>query len=173
MRRPERNAVTARGSSLIDPTDALREALRGHVRLEWGQWLMKFLWHHFATLTFANSPSIEGAVRQFGRWVRHLEQRTQQAIHWFYALERGAAGLLHFHVLTRGTDGIDSRAIGQAWPCGRSDVSAYDPKRGATYYVTKFVGADHVEYDLAFPVPRAATTLRAQPSGLRLRRSET
>jgi hypothetical protein len=72
-------------------------------------------------------------------------------VYWFYVLERGAAGLLHLHVLVAGTAELSEGALRDTWECGRSDPSVYDSRRGATYYVTKWVGSDRLDFDLKLP----------------------
>jgi hypothetical protein len=157
---PKEKKTLPRGvSRFIDRDELIREALRLRTRRAWGDWLRQFPWDHFATLTFANAASLEDATRLFRRWVRHLEQRAQGSLDWFYVLERGAGGLLHIHSLTQGTGGLDAAALRHSWPGGRSDVSRYDPAKGATHYVSKWLGGDSVDYDIS------AGNLQ-QPAGL-------
>jgi hypothetical protein len=132
--------------------DGIRRALE--VRRAWGNWLSGFLWHHFATLTFPEQPSPAAAIGHLRTSRRWLEQRAQERVCWFYALERGAAGLLHLHVLLSGTGRLPPASVAAAWPRGRADVSIYDPKRGATYYVSKAITTDVVEYDIDLPTAK-------------------
>lgn len=113
-----------------------------------GDWLGKVAWDCFATLTFSHDLSLTLADYQIKRWIRKIEQRAQQKIKWFYALERGGGGLLHFHVLLSGVSHLNVQAIEAAWPCGRAHVAAYDQSRGAAQYVTKQLWLGDLEYDL-------------------------
>jgi hypothetical protein len=117
----------------------------------WGDWLGQFQWHHFATLTFTAQPSSGGAKSLFRGWLRRLEQQAKLSLGWFYVLERGAAGLLHVHVLTAGTTNLGICAMESAWANGRSDVSVYEPTRGAAHYVTKGLGGRAEDYDFCLP----------------------
>ena len=135
-----------------DEADPLRLTLQARRSL--GVWLARgFVWHHFTTLTFAFPRSEERALTDFRRWLRRLEQRAKHGVGWFAALERGAAGRLHLHVLTAHTDHLESKALEKAWPCGRVDAARYDPARGAAYYLTKDIGAESVDltHDIAPP----------------------
>ncbi len=129
--------------------DRLRVAL--DARRGWGTWLGGFPWHHFATLTFAYQPSPAAASRRLSTWIRRLEQRAQERVYWFYALERGAAGTLHLHSLVSGTRRLRAASVKAAWSYGRADASDYDARRGASYYVTKSLGLDVVEYGIDPP----------------------
>ncbi len=146
--------------------ERLLDAMR--TRRAWGAFLSGFLWHHFATLTFAYQPSVPVAIRRFGVFVRRLEQRAQERVHWFYVLERGAAGMFHVHSLLSGTNRLHAASVADAWSWGRADASDYDARRGAAYYVTKSVASDVVEYDID-PPPRPPLTNADHPSAPRIR----
>jgi hypothetical protein len=122
--------------------------LTTQARREAGAFLAAFPWDHFVTLTFASPVAQEAALRRLRRTVRRLEQRARHPVHWFFALERGGEGLLHLHVLLRGTAGLDQGALKGACEWGRKHVTRYDPRKGATYYVTKYIGSEIVEYDI-------------------------
>ena len=134
------------------------EAARQRQLLEtchgWGVWVGRdFIWDHFVTLTFVHPKTEAAALVQFRRWLRRVEQRAKKGVGWFVVLERGAAGLLHLHVLLVHTDHLHAGAVGKAWRCGRVDVTPYDPSRGAAYYLTKDIGKAIVDlsHDLAPP----------------------
>ena len=87
---------------------------------------------------------------------------------WVAALERGAAGRLHYHVLTVGTEALDSCALVQAWRAGRAVAERYDRSRGAPFYLAKRVCSDLVEfsYDIAPPHKLIRVDSTADPAGL-------
>ncbi len=154
-------------SRFLNPDERLQEELRIKARKELGPWIQTFTWDHFTTLTFKHSQTETTARTHFTRWIRRLEQQAQRSVGWVQALERGAAGRLHFHVLTVGTDQLAPRAIEIAWRCGRADASRYDPGKGAARYLTKDVGADTLDltYDIAPPskLSRAAPVPHMAP----------
>ena len=149
-----------RVSTFLTARDADRLKVALTTQRDWGEWLTGFLWAHFATLTFRHQPAVPAAIRDFKVWVRRLEQRALERVYWFYALERGAAGMLHLHCLVSGTRELSGGSLEDAWSWGRADASPYDPERGASYYVTKAVASDAAEYDID-PPPRP----RREPSG--------
>ena len=141
-------------STFLSSDEADRLRLTLETRRTWGEWLAReFIWHHVVTATFASPPTEPAALFQLRRWLRRLEQRANHAVGWFAALERGAAGRLHFHVLTVHTDHLEPTALENAWPCGRVDAARYDPARGAAYYLTKGLASEDVDFghDIAPP----------------------
>ena len=150
-------------SAFLSPDEADRLRLTLESRRTWGEWLAReFIWHHVVTATFASPPTEQAALFQLRRWLRRLEQRANHGVGWFAALERGAAGRLHFHVLTAHTDHLESDALEKAWPCGRVDAARYDPARGAAYYFTKNVGSENV--DLSHDIAPRHKLIRANES---------
>lgn len=121
------------------------------IRRTWGEWLNNYPWHHWCHLTFANAPTQEAAIQQYRVWIRRLEQRAQQKLSWFYALERGMGGRLHLHALIEGTSDLPTTEIKEAWSEGRAEASGYNEYLGATFYIAKSVGDDSklVQYDLS------------------------
>lgn len=157
--RPRRRGI----STFLTEPEAQRLRVAMLTRRAWGAWLGGFSWHHYATLTFASPPSPPNAVRLFRTWVRRLEQRAQEKVFWFYALERGGAGLRHLHALVSGTYQLPAASVAATWNGGRAAAEVYDPRRGASYYVTKDITSDDVEYDVNLP-PRLPTTDVDRPS---------
>jgi hypothetical protein len=130
-----------------------REAMRGReeltaLRTGWGEWLGKFEWNHFATLTFATAPSVDRSRNEFRRWVRRLEAVAQGPVSSFYALEAGGGWNPHFHVLVGRTGGLTSGGVARAWKSGITHVVPYDPALGAAHYVAKDIGNTILEYDI-------------------------
>lgn len=120
------------------------------LREAWGAWLQPVPWTHFATLTARQVCSEEALMKECARWVRRLERRTQRRVNFFIAAERGAAGLIHAHALII-APGASSGAVRSAWKAGYTAVQEYDPSLGATYYVTKEMARNVVDFDLRLP----------------------
>jgi hypothetical protein len=116
----------------------------------WGPFLHQFDWDHVATLTFRHSPSVDAAIREFLNWIRRLSKRTQCAIPWFCALERGHSGWLHHHVLMAGTASLTVETMRETWwtSGGISKIEVFDPARGAAWYVSKGVPGGCKWYDV-------------------------
>lgn len=138
-------------SRLQSSSQAAQQAAWLQTRRAWGNWLGQVNWSHFCTLTFRYPHGQEAALAKFRHWIRQVEQRAQQPLGWFQVLERGAAaGLWHLHVLLWGTTHVPNEGLMEAWSYGRAHASMYDSRRGASYYVTKEVGTDVVDYDIEF-----------------------
>ena len=120
-----------------------------NLRATWGKWIDEILWDHFCTLTFHYGATIDGAKRQFLKFIRRLDSRAQMAVEWFMVIERGPGGAVHVHALLRATDQLENRTITEQWPNGRTDIRKYDPARGGAYYVTKQIASMAVEYDIS------------------------
>ena len=144
-------------ASIFPPTDWIRPAdLRGELWRRqlvqaWGQWLSTFPWDHYLTLTFRGEVTVGPARFHFRRLVRRIEQRSQQAVYWFMAVEIGAGGRVHIHALFGQTERLAPDAIAEAWDRGRSEVARYDDRKGAAYYVSKAITSDCVDYDISPP----------------------
>ena len=163
-------------SDFLSNDEALHQGLVLGAQRALGEWFSgDFIWHHFVTLTFAprqreenwlvrrsrrgrQESSETGAHNELRRWIRRLEKCAQRGVGWVAALERGAAGRLHFHVLTAHTQHLTSRALVKAWHCGRADASPYDPTKGASYYLAK--DTDSARVDFSFDIAPAHKLIR-------------
>ena len=119
------------------------------VAQSWGEWLTRYEWDHYATLTFTYEPTVDQARRDFTRFRRRLEQRAQRAVQWFSAIETGQFGRRHMHALLQGTQGLAAEEVEAPWRSGIARVEPYDAKRGATYYVSKTIGRAATEHDIS------------------------
>jgi hypothetical protein len=52
-------------------------------------------------------------------------------------------------VLLTGTERVSTDRIARAWKLGHSDVGAYDPERGAAFYLTKSLQLPDATWDLS------------------------
>lgn len=162
--------------SLTTDVEELAGVLRSNqLSHEWGKWLHGYRWDHYVTLTFGRKrrlessalpkgmapevekqsrafqfrqPSQETAARLFRQWLREVERKAQKGVSWFCATETSPAGMLHLHLLLGGTERLSATTLDRAWRNGRTHAEPYDQGRGATYYVTKYIGTSQVEYDL-------------------------
>ena len=123
--------------------------VQANVPESWGQWLNEYDWDHYCTLTFHWEATIDGANRQFRRFIRRLERRTQGAINWFMVIEYGRGGCLHIHALLGTTNTLPDKSVDLAWPAGITDVQTYDSQRGATHYITKDIAFKATYWDIS------------------------
>jgi hypothetical protein len=122
---------------LQSDTESDSATRHANVLRAWGAYLHEFSWDHFATLTFRYPQSVDTAIREILNWVRHLSKDTQRPIPCFYAIERGASGWLHVHMLTAGTASLTVEKMRKAWRAGISRIEVFDQTRGAAWYVSK------------------------------------
>ncbi len=138
----------------------------------WGEYLAPYDWNHWLTLTFASprppdlggpvrlgparpgperpGPSPDYAHREFGRFVRRLEDRGGGPVWWFRGDELGERlGRLHLHALLGGTGGLLESSVGREWQAGFSVVKRYDPALGAAHYLTKYAAKRLADYDVS------------------------
>lgn len=123
----------------------------------WAQYLDRYSWDAFASLTFAQPRSPDGARRQFERWIRRVEQRVQDRVDWFLVVESSPAGVVHVHALCGARSRPDAREFQEAWTFGRAEVEAYDPGRGARFYLSRKIPTERV---LHYDVSRGLDALR-------------
>lgn len=131
----------------------------GDVARAYGDYLSEFVWAHFATFTTRTPMSADALVAEFLRLVRCAAGRAQDRVSYFYVVERGSsgAGRTRLHALLGGTACLSEAAIRGLWGHGRAEVAAYDPARGAAYYVSKDVRHDWSVYDVSPGPPRAGS----------------
>lgn len=121
------------------------------VRDAWSSWLTLYPWDAWGTMTFAAGEfTHEAATRAWNNFARSLPPLAT----WFVGHEVGARGRLHMHCLL-GALPRDEAIRSQLWEWwfkryGRCEVRGYDPERGATAYVSKYITKELAHYDLNF-----------------------
>ncbi len=138
----------------------------------WGEYLAPYAWDHWLTLTFAPprplhlgggvrlgparpgaerpGPPPDYAHREFGRFVRRLEDCGGEPVWWFRGDELGERlGRFHLHALLGGTGGLLETSLGREWQAGFSLVKRYDPALGAAHYITKYATKGLADYDVS------------------------
>ena len=146
-----REALDTTGGGIADPVATAAWERAARVRRAWGEYLGRFAWHPFATLTFERPCTPERARRAFVEgYARRLARQAQRPVPWFYAVEFDALGERpHVHALVAGTGGLTIGQLERAWRHGNTRVLAYDPERGAAFYVCKAIAGARALYDLS------------------------
>jgi len=134
------------------------------VRSEMGEWLSTFPWDWWCTLTFRNEYSPDAATRAFLRltdWLR----KDSPGVGYFVGHEVGRLGRLHLHALIGGLEPYVQRtAAAKRWDRrhGHARIFPYDPDRGASHYIAKYVSKELAEWDIhAVGTPGASLLRRA------------
>ena len=117
-----------------------------------GEWLGRYPWDAWCTLTFrAGNFTTEAATRAADNLLEWLRREGAPDVTYFIGHEVGGlGGRLHLHGLLGQLPPIDTRrGIWKFWykRYGRAQVLPYDPERGAAYYVSKYVSKGLAEWD--------------------------
>lgn len=117
----------------------------------WPSFLDQWQWDWFTTHTFRHEIHPEAAHKVWNRWTHQLNRevfgvrywrRAQDGVIWVRGLEYQRRGVIHFHALlgripeiVRRLDWMDK------WNelAGYARIEAYDPTKGARYYLSKYV----------------------------------
>lgn len=159
--QPEKERPLHRGRSY---RQGLAERERGLIRIRirkqnqheslpkvWGDFLAHWPWSWFTTNTFRNEVHPEAAGKTWNLWIHQLNRdifgnrywkRQGDGVIWARGEEYQRRGVIHFHALighipstVRRLDWMDR------WNelAGFARVEAYDPAKGARYYLGKYV----------------------------------
>ncbi len=126
---------------------------RGELKDGYAEWLSRFAWDWFCTLTFRGYPSRSKANKCFHRWISELRvaQGTEN-FRWFRVTEYGCTGEnVHFHLLVGGLrwKSINRWAFRWSVLAGEPDISPFKRDRGAIQYIIKGV-LPHRHFEIDF-----------------------
>lgn len=123
-----------------------------------GTFLERYQWSHFHTLTFRQASGEEYARREWLYYLRQLQSSAGVPLQWFYGIEHGERfGRVHVHALTGNTERLPRSLLAEHWRAGFSRILDYEPGRGASHYLAKYVTKEMSEWDISDP--RAATAV--------------
>lgn len=130
-----------------------------------GDWLSKFNWDWWATFTFRYGCSPYSAKRAFKRFfmpsaaylcpgqkVLKPDKPDAPDIDYFYASEwHGDHHGVHIHALMGNCYGIRRLTTIDNWHkrYGRARVFAYDKRKGARYYLCKYILKSVADWDIS------------------------
>jgi hypothetical protein len=118
----------------------------------WGQFLSKFPWDWFVTLTFRDPVGSFRAHRLFGYFVRDLERAAGIPIFWFHADEIGPrGGRFHIHALIGNVAHLRRMTWVDRWDglAGYARILPFNAKRGAAYYTAKYVAKQNGDWEIS------------------------
>jgi hypothetical protein len=141
------------------------------------EWLERFPWQWFATLTFRSSPSPAQARWRLLRWADELRDALGTAnFEWIGIPEHGVTGLhFHFHALVGGLVPGCGAAERLCWMkkwhalAGDARITDFKPHSGGVRYILKHVvpgDMDAIEIHLRTQTPVAmnlGTKQKANP----------
>lgn len=118
----------------------------------WGEFLSRWAWDWFVTLTFREPVPSFRAYRLFRKFVRDVEKAAGLPIAWFLAFEYGPrGGRLHLHVLMLNVGHLHRLYWMDEWNrrAGYARILPFERGRGAAYYVAKYVAKALGEWEVS------------------------
>jgi len=112
------------------------------LRITWANWLNKWDWEWFVTLTFKYSVTLNQAERYWRKWVRKLNSKIDDQIGYFRVTELQQFRYVpHFHTLILNTKNARRLTLMDCWDkvlhAGYARIYSYEKDKGAAYYLTK------------------------------------
>jgi hypothetical protein len=126
--------------------------MQAELATAWGEFLSRFHWDWFLTLTFAEPARSFRAHRLFERFAGDVEEAARQQIGWFRADEYGPeGGRLHIHALMLNTRDLMRMHWLQEWNrrAGWARILPFDATRGAAFYCAKYVTKEFGDWELS------------------------
>jgi len=130
------------------------------LREAWGQFLSQFPWDWFVNLTFRGEVPTFRAYRIVDRFLLDLEAAAGVPIHWFRADEYGARlGKFHMHLLIGNVAHLRRLYWMDAWNrrAGYARILPFDDRRGAAFYVAKYITKQGGEFAMSENLGRSQT----------------
>jgi hypothetical protein len=118
----------------------------------WGEFLSRYPWDWFLTLTFREPVKSFTAQRKFDRFSRDIEEAAGLPIAWFRGDEIGSlGGRYHLHALMLNVAHLRRLTWMDKWNqrAGFARILPYDRERGAAFYCAKYVTKQFGEWDLS------------------------
>jgi hypothetical protein len=123
------------------------------------EWLSRYGWNWFGTLTFPGHPSAQKARKKFDQWISAIKKEVGgRNFRYAAAMEFGAyKDNAHFHVLVGGIRKEHKRWPSR-WAARWQDIAGYaafgdfDPKRGGIRYLLKSLWPDG-DFELIISLP--------------------
>lgn len=114
------------------------------LRQAWCKLLDHYRWTYFVTLTFRDLPKSYTAINRATQFLRYVDKTICEKIAYYIAMEFTMAGTPHFHLLLGNLEGSRYSIFTEWWfsKYGYARFKVYDPKKGATHYLTKYVVKD-------------------------------
>jgi hypothetical protein len=139
----------------IKKHDEQRWKNRLAVRESLAEWADKYVFQMWMTGTFKPDQAYRDAIktkRAFQRFIERLSKEYgKDAIEFFMVVERFKHGdFTHIHALLNGLEGLTYNQVREFWESmfGRAQVEGYDPTKGASFYLTKYILKDTCDWDI-------------------------
>jgi|TARA_B110000003_G_C16154235_1_gene340932 hypothetical protein len=122
-----------------------------HLVNQYGKWLGEHSWDYFTTITYKHTISPKSNYRIMDRLEQTLD-KTMVNVKMFWIMEYSNYKSTHNHLLLQG-DGVKYQVDKYLKKSNLVDSrfvkhKAYNSSKGASYYVSKYIGSDAIEYGL-------------------------
>ena len=127
-------------------------SVKRQVTEAWGQFLVRFPWDWFVTLTFRDPVVSFRAHRLFDKFVRDLEKAAGLPVFWFRVDEIGPhGGRFHLHALIGNVAHLRRMTWVDKWNliAGYARILPFNAKQGAAYYTAKYVAKQSSEWGMS------------------------
>lgn len=115
----------------------------------YGEFLNKFHWDWYCTLTFRNQVSSRMAFKRFNNWKIQLKKATNQRIDYAMVIEHTYTriDIPHLHLFLAGAGREKPYIWEKRWYAmgGLAKIEPYDPKQGASYYLGSKIASGMVD----------------------------
>lgn len=114
------------------------------------EWLRPYDWRWFCTMHFRYRVSVYSAKKCASNFIKNISDSTN----YYLAVERSKYGeQMHIHILLGYIEGFDASDIRKEWVkrYGYARILSYDKKRGAVYYVAKYITSPIADFDIELP----------------------
>ena len=146
----------------------------------WGEFLSGLSnWDWWVTLTFRDRPKADYdrgwtkvgthyASRAFKTFIKEIQKETKTKVKWVCGLEyQRWRGVPHYHALLQGVSKL-RRLDWMDWWYGRYGIArivAYNPKQGASRYISKYVSKELGEINFSEGLTNKVTCVTTIPEG--------
>ncbi len=137
------------------------ETTKSNIKIKqaWTEMLGAHDWSFFLTPTTSYELTLKSARRSAERFFERVKYLGGKMMFWVAERFPNKPGF-HLHILLSCSNQIWPALLAKQWqavsggmPLGqnnRIDIKTYDPRKGATYYVSKQIASKYSDYDIIF-----------------------
>ena len=150
----------SQGRTAVRRPSDLRSSFPTRVRDAWAEFLGRWAWEWFCTLTFSEAVHPEKGEKCFRVWIARVNDRVfgrhwrrrKRGVTWARATELQRRGAIHFHALVAGVGDLRRLTMMDEWAklAGWARIRAVQRQDLVRKYVSKYV-AKGGEIDLGGP----------------------
>lgn len=119
------------------------------LREAWAEFINKYNWEWWVTLTFRNKQTSKSANIKWNKWLKALEKELNDHVGYFRVTElQRPRNCLHFHALMLNLRGARRLTWMDHWDwlAGYARIYPYEKTKGASHYLCKYVTKQIAEH---------------------------